>query len=251
MSCTRNTVLGCASAAWVAFAAPLAATDTDARIVASAKRSYVYKTHLKDDPIVITSRQGQVTLTGTVRDDYHRALAEETVKGLPGVKGVDNQLRLEPQAGTNPGDDQLRAKVQATLLFHKGVSATRTRVLASGGTITLQGEAASQAQKDLTGAYVKEVDGVTRVVNEMTLAKGGGQERHLKEKIDDASLTAQAKVAILLNKSVSVLNTKVVTRGGVVTVTGSAKTLAEKQLVEKLIRNIEGVRQVRNRVTVQ
>jgi osmotically-inducible protein OsmY len=43
----------------------------------------------------------------------------------------------------------------------------------------------------------------------------------------------------------------VVTRNGVVTVTGTAKTAAEKRLVEKIIRNIDGVLQVRNRIKVE
>ena len=71
---------------------PLRAADTDSRIESSAAKSYVFKTYLKDDSIKTDSKDGVVTLTGTVADASHKSLAEDTVASLPGVKSVDNQL---------------------------------------------------------------------------------------------------------------------------------------------------------------
>ena len=70
------------------------ASDTDDRIQSSAKDSYVYRTYLKDDAIKTVSNDGVVTLTGTVKEESHKALAQETVANLPGVKSVDNQLTI-------------------------------------------------------------------------------------------------------------------------------------------------------------
>ena len=47
---------------------PLRAADTDSRIESSAAKSYVFKTYLKDDSIKTDSKDGVVTLTGTVAD---------------------------------------------------------------------------------------------------------------------------------------------------------------------------------------
>ena len=47
---------------------PLFASDTDDRIEASAQKTYVFKTYLKDDNIKIKSKDSLVTLTGTVQD---------------------------------------------------------------------------------------------------------------------------------------------------------------------------------------
>ena len=60
------------------------ASDTDGRIESSARQSYVFKTYLKDDAINIQSKDGVATLTGTVAEDSHKALAQETVANLPG-----------------------------------------------------------------------------------------------------------------------------------------------------------------------
>ena len=65
------------------------------RIESSAKKSYVFKNYLKDDDIKIQSKDGAVTLTGTVSEESHKSLARETVAGLPGVKSVDNRLEVK------------------------------------------------------------------------------------------------------------------------------------------------------------
>src|SRR5580704_13781876 len=79
--------------------------DTDSRIESAAKKSYVFKTYLKDDSIKTDSKDGVVTLTGTVREASHKALAENTVASLPGVKSVDNQLTL---SGEQPRSEERR-----------------------------------------------------------------------------------------------------------------------------------------------
>ena len=77
---------------------PSRASETDNRIESSAANSYVFKTYLKGDAISVKSKDGAVTLTGSVNEDYHKELAAETVANLPGVKSVDNQLELEGES---------------------------------------------------------------------------------------------------------------------------------------------------------
>ena len=72
----------------------LQASEEDGRIVAAARSSYNFKTYLKDDAIKVECAGGQVQLTGTVAEEFHRALAEQTVSGLPGVTGVDNRITV-------------------------------------------------------------------------------------------------------------------------------------------------------------
>ena len=112
--------------------------------------TYVFKTYLKNDDINIQSKDGGVTLTGTVSEGYHKSLAGDTVANLPGVTNVDNKLAVKGEVPAEHTDAWLVTKVKTTLLFHRSVSGTGTEVLADNGTITLRGKAASLAQKDLT-----------------------------------------------------------------------------------------------------
>lgn len=82
----------------------LRASETDDRIESSAKESHVFKTYLKDDSIKTESKNGVVTLTGTVAEASHKSLAEDTVESLPGVKSVDNQLTVKGEKHAEKSD---------------------------------------------------------------------------------------------------------------------------------------------------
>ena len=238
---------------------PLFASDTDTRIESSAKQSYVFKNYLKEDNIKMQSKDGVVTLTGTVSDASHKSLAEETVANLPGVTGVDNKLKDQGEAAAQT-DAWLITKVKSTLLFHKNVNAIGTEVMAQNGTITLRGEATSLAQKDLTAEYAMDVEGVKNVTNEMTVpptAMETGKKTMVKkmdtmgEAIDDASITALVKTTLLYHRSTSALNTIVKTKNGVVTLEGKVTTAAEKDLAGKFATDVHGVKVVVNNMTVE
>jgi hyperosmotically inducible protein len=228
------------------------ASDTDDRIEASAKKSYVFKTYLKDDSIKTESRNGAVTLTGTVAEASHKSLAADTVESLPGVKSVDNQLKVKSGGAAEHSDGWISTKVKTTLLFHRNVSASGTDVYVKDGVVNLRGEASSMAQKELTAEYAKDVEGVKSVNNELTIAKSPTQTQStLSEKIDDASITAQVKSSLMSHRSTSAVKTKVETTDGVVTLSGVAKNEAEKSLVTKLVTDVKGVTNVINNMTIE
>jgi osmotically-inducible protein OsmY len=221
----------------------------DSRIESSAKNSYIFKTYLQGDDIKIKSKNGEVTLTGTVANNHHKLLAQETVVGLAGVGGVDNELEVKDKSPAENSDEWISAKVKTTLLFHRSVSAV-TIVNTKDGIVTLQGEANSQAQKDLTTEYAKDVEGVKDVKNEMTLGKTSKTTRTAGQKIDNASITAQVKMTLLYHRSTSAINTSVTTKRGVVTLTGKAKTAGEKDLATKFAKDVNGVKSVKNRMSI-
>jgi hyperosmotically inducible protein len=248
----RLVVMMVAAVALLALSAPVHASEMDDRIESSARDSYVFKTYLKGDDINIQSKDGAVTLTGTVAEESRRGLAKDTVASLPGVTRVDNRLAVKGAPPTPNSDAWLVEKVKATLLFNRNLSAGTTNVDVKDGIVTLRGEAASQAQKELTTEYAKDVDGVKDVKNEMNVTKSleTTMER-LGQKIDDASIIAQVKMTLLFHRSTSALSTKVDSNDGVVTIYGKANNAAEKDLVTKLVNNINGVNGVKNRMTIE
>jgi hyperosmotically inducible periplasmic protein len=143
-------------------------------------------------------------------------------------------------------------KVKAALLYRRNVSGTKTEVYVKDGVVTLKGVAATQAQRDLTTEYAKDIDGVKGVENEIAVSANLDTRGETSgEKIDDASITAEVKGSLLSHRSTSVLNTKVTTNNGVVTVSGKARNEAEKALVTKLVSDVNGVQSVVNSMTVE
>ena len=230
---------------------PLRAASTDSRIESSAVKSYVFKTYLKDDSIKVDSKDGIVTLTGTVADASHKSMAENTVTSLPGVKSVDNELLIKGEQPAEHSDAWITMKVKTALLFHRNVSATGTTVYTDNGIVTLQGVASSQAEKELTTEYAKDIDNVKDVQNDMTIAATpAAPDATAGDKVDDASITAEVKSSLFSHSSTSAMHTGVTTTDGVVTLTGIAKNDAEKSLVTKLATDINGVTSVINNMTV-
>lgn len=232
------------AAVLIATTLPLFASETDDRIESSFKKSYVYKTYLTDENIKISSKDGAVILSGNVLDETHIPMAQNVAEALPGVKSVDNTIVLK----SDKSDMWLKMKVQTALVFHSNVDATNTHISVQDGIVTLKGEAVSPAQKELTTEYAKDIEGVRGVKNEMTLAKSTNT---IGEKIDDASITAQVKITLMMHKSTGVLRTGVTTNNGVVTLSGQARNEAEKDLVSKLTEDVQGVNYVINKMTVK
>lgn len=242
------------AAAAIVFAAsvPLYASKTDDRIESSARKSYVFKTYLNNDAIKIESKDGIVNLTGTVSYESHKAMAEETLSGLPGVKKVNNQLSVTGSPASANSDAWIAERVRGTLLFHRSVSYVNTDVSVTDGKVTLKGKASSEAQKQLSSEYAKDVYGVKDVDNQMTVTNmPDDSHRSVIETIDDASVTTQVRMTLLFHHGTDVFDTKVSTHLGIVTLSGTAKNQAEIDLATKRANDIHGVKSVINKMTVE
>lgn len=249
-----------AAIALLAVSAPLHAASMDSAIEANAKQSYVFKSYLKGDDVKVESKNGVVTLTGTVSEDSRKALAGETVAALPDVKKVENKLEVKGDRPAEKSDLWLKTKVKSTLFFHRSVS-VGTEVDVKDGVVTLRGEASSEAEKELTTEYAKDIEGVNSVKNEMTVAKAakaaktsttvGDKLEKAVDKVDDASVTALVKMTLLGHRSTSALHTAVKTTNGVVTLTGTAANDAERALATKLASDVNGVNTVKNEMTIK
>jgi osmotically-inducible protein OsmY len=226
-----------------------ASSDTDSKIVDAAKASYNYKTVLENQ-VTVTADGGVVTLTGTVQDKDDRALAEDTVENIPGVLSVKNEIEIKP-AFPEHSDAWIAWKIRGELLVKSNVSAVDTTVAVQSGDVTLGGTADNDAQKELTGVYAKDIDGVKSVNNGIVVNSQPATGETMGNKVDDASITSQVKLSLLTHKSTSAIKTKVTTTDGVVSVSGEAGSDAEKSLVAKLAMDVRGVKSVTNDMTVK
>ena len=103
-------------------------TSVDNAIAANSDLSGTY-TDVKD---------GVVTLSGQVKDEAAKSLAETTAKGVKGVKSVNNNLTVAPPPAAPveiTADDPLKASVDNTIKDYPGVAAT-----VKDGVITLTGQ---------------------------------------------------------------------------------------------------------------
>jgi osmotically-inducible protein OsmY len=221
------------------------AAGDDQRIQAAARDTYVFRRYLKDDDITVEAVDGTVKLTGTVAEDSHKVLAETTVQNLPGVNNVVDQLQAPVADHPVQSDEWINTTVKFALLFHSSLS-TPIRVRVEEAVVTLTGVAGSDAAKRLATDCAQGVAGVKGVNNNMTVVPSPPPPP-LIPTVDDASITAQVRVVLLLDRYTNGLHPiNITTVDGAVTVRGIAPSQAEVNLVSRLINDIPGVVQVQN-----
>ena len=79
-----------------------------------------------------------------------------------------------------------------------------------------------------------------------SIYKSASDERTLGNQVDDATLTARVKSALVENRNVPVLSVDVDTLEGVVTLTGLVENQGVQKNVESVVRGVKGVRGVKN-----
>jgi osmotically-inducible protein OsmY len=240
---------------WVAPAALVLAApaqETDARLASALTGTYNFRTFLKADTIHVACREGIITLTGTVQDDFHRILAAETASDLAGSKGVDNRLALKGDQPAEGSDAWITNRVKTALLFHHRVNGYGMDVATQDGVVTLKGMAASPAEKERAAECAGDIAGVKALDNQMNLASASDPKpaTALGDEVDDASLTAQIKTSLKCHRSTHLIAAKVKTDQGAVTLSGAVPSAMEKERVTRLVNDISGVKTVTNRMII-
>jgi len=227
----------------------LAESASDQKIEDAVQSSYTFRTVLQGR-VKVEAKDGVATLTGSVQSQDQKELAEDTARAVNGVDRVDNQISIESNQPAN-SDGWIEFKIHTALLVRANVSTSDTHVAVKDGVVTLTGTADSLAEKALTEAYVKDIDGVRSVENNIEVKEqASAPSPTLGDRIDDASITAQVKYELLTNRATSAMRTKVTTSDGVVEISGSAVNPAERDLVTKIAQSIRGVKSVTNNMTV-
>jgi len=121
----------------------------------------------------------------------------------------------------------------------------KVTVKANDGVVTLTGMVADKDMKSLAEDTVSNLPGVQRVDNQITLV-----EPALKEH-SDAWIAWKIRYQLLVHASVSNRDTKVDVKDGLVTLTGTATTGAEKELVGIYAAEVGGVKSVKNEIVVK
>ena len=90
--------------------------------------------------VTVAVKDGTATLTGEVKDITVKTKAEADVKGVEGIKTVNNNLTLKPlaPAPTPMGDDKMMEGTISENL--KKANVTGVTVAVSNGEVTLTGE---------------------------------------------------------------------------------------------------------------
>jgi len=164
-------------------------------------------------------------------------------------------------ACSQQADIGITTKVKSLLESDRSVAnPAQIQVTTQNKVVTLAGPVDSPATKEHAVTLAKKVDGVKKVVDNLTVAPGsvaapaapaaGMQEASPTGAPTDAAITQAVKEKLLQQPETSSVNIAVDTHEGVVTLSGTVKSAEEKDQVIQVARGTQGVQRVEDRLSV-
>ena len=113
----------------------------------------------------VNSFNRRALLTGEVRDEAMKADVEREIKGIEGVASVINELEVAGVSSytSRSSDTLITAKVKASLVDMKDISANSYQVVTERGVVYLMGRV-TQREGTIGADVARGVSGVTKVV---------------------------------------------------------------------------------------
>jgi osmotically-inducible protein OsmY len=115
--------------------------------------------------IAITSFNRRVLLTGQVPDEAAKAAAERTMREVPGVREVHNELEVTSRVdfSRTANDTAITARVKTGFIEQTALSSTAVKVVTENGVVYLMG-LVTQREGPAYSGVASRVPGVRRVV---------------------------------------------------------------------------------------
>ena len=171
MKSLKSIWLGLALAGLVS--ANATADVNDAWLTTKAKISLLTTEGVSVVGVNVDTVNGAVTLHGKVKTQAEKDKATAAVRGIEGVRSVNNLLQVVPEAfkdAVEAKDDVIKDRIQAALKADSGVSGVRVASV-NKGVVLLSGSVVGLNEKLRAIELAADVDGVRRVASEITVDK--------------------------------------------------------------------------------
>src|SRR5262245_16716197 len=143
-------------------------------------------------------------------------------------------------------DSAITAIVKSKLAVDNETSSANINVDTKGGVVTLTGVVTTQANKEQAERIAMNTEGVTRVINNITVETDG---EHAGAGMSASDLAILSKIRTRYVAE-DVTGAKVEVRDGVVTLTGNVENAQIRVRAESIARATSGVKSVNNMIEV-
>jgi len=215
---------------------------------------------LSGDQILAGVQDGFVTLTGTVASWPERRLAELLVEGLPGVRAIDNKLRVA--YGVARSDAGIRADIRSRIRWDPWLNTPELQVDVSQGQVRLKGFVASGSAlahiyQDgwVNGVNSVDVSGIEIVPSVRVAMNHSGSESSSgvagTGRLTDAELQTAIAKACYYDPLLRLDHLKVRVENGVATLRGTVADLEAKDAAQQLAQDFAGPGRVQDLIEIR
>ena len=228
---------------------------------------------IRSNQVDVSTEEGVVSLKGTVPSEEARVAATTIAQQVEGVTRVDNRLVVAAgppavppatsQAERAPDtlSEQIDAAwttttIQAQYFADSGVKGRNIDVTTdANGTVTLRGQVDSESARHDAMRIAKQTAGVRQVVDQLRVEPAaqpaGDTASGVVAGLDDGWITAKIQSKYFVDPDVKGRDIDVVTKQGIVTLTGTVEKPSERRQAVDIARNTDGVREVKDQLTLR
>ena len=150
-------------------------TKTDDQVSRDVRAEIDWEPELVGSGVLVTTKHGVVTLSGTV-DAYHKKqLAERAAQSVVGVRAVAEEIEVRLPSIRVKSDAELAEAALNALVWNTSVDEKRLRIVVENGVVRLEGTVEWRYQRDAAEATVRNLTGVRGIVNRIQVQTSGGK----------------------------------------------------------------------------
>lgn len=213
---------------------------TNEELQKDVQAALIWEPLLHSAEIGVITKDGIITLTGTVDSYSKKVQAENAAKRVVGVKAVVEKIHVHVGNRGLREDNEIATDVLDALELNSGILKERVKVKVEDGWVSLSGELPWNYQKDAAQEVVHYTSGVQGLTNEIII-KSIGNDRIEKKHVEEA---------LIRNGSIDDEDMKVSVSGNKVTLSGTAYSLSQKEEAGRVAWNSPGVWEVENELSV-
>jgi osmotically-inducible protein OsmY len=218
------------------------AIKTDLEIQQEVMRELRWDSRFDKAQIGVAVQKGIVTLTGNVENFGKKSAANEITHRVSGVLDVANDIQVTFAGIGKKTDAEIAKAVRHALEWDVFVPDQKIRSTVSNGWVTLEGEVEFLRQLEDAGAVIRNLAGVTGVINSITVEERHVQPAEVRKKIEEALERRADREAERIAVTVT---------DGTVTLQGQVRSWGEKEAVLGTVGHAPGVRKVHDKLRVE
>ncbi|MDN3677803.1 BON domain-containing protein [Flavobacterium paronense] len=213
---------------------------TDELLQKNVQDALKWEPQLHATEIGVTTKNGIVTLTGTVDNYYKKNEAENAVKKVNGVKAIVERIEIKSADSKSINDNYIAEKILDVFKSDFSIPDQRIKLKVEKGWVTLEGNVNWNYQKEAAKNAVIALMGVRGVTNNI---------KTKSDRNDDVKKKAIEK-AIYSNAALQHDHIEVTVKNNDVKLSGLVNSFFEKEEAERLAWNAPGIWSVSNEIGV-